>query len=98
MHETMRAFCRRYGVHYESEPQLLPHSRKSWLVVDASGGQWVVKPNQPDDKSAEMLRSFNMLHPPFRHPRSLSNPDDLTSSIPTCRVRSWPGGPSTARK
>jgi hypothetical protein len=76
MHETMRAFCKRYGVHCGGDPQVLPHSQKSWLFVDRSGGRWVVKPNQPEDKSAEMLRSFRILHPPFRHPQPLSSPDD----------------------
>ncbi len=85
MHETLRALCSRYGIVTTGEPALAPHSQTSWLLTDSSGETWIAKPNRPEDKSVEMLRSFKMLHPHFRHPLPLSNPEDqylLYASIP----------------
>ncbi|MHC1744761.1 MAG: hypothetical protein AB9873_17275 [Syntrophobacteraceae bacterium] len=85
MHESLRALCNRYGVFYTGEPRQLPHSQTCWLLVGNSGEQWIAKLNRPDDKSVEMLRSFKMLHPHFRHPVPLSSPEDgflLYASIP----------------
>lgn len=76
MQETLRAFCESCGIPWDADFLALPHSRKSWLVLASSGDRWVVKPNRPLDKSVDMLRCFSMLHPPFRHPKPLSSPED----------------------
>ena len=85
MHETLRALCSRHGIVMIGEPTLLPHSQASWLLTGSSGEKWIAKPNRPEDKSVEMLRSFKMLHPHFRHPLPLTKPEDgylLYESIP----------------
>ncbi len=76
MQESLADFCRRIGVIWENDPQLLPYSKKSWLLTDPSGSLWVVKPNNPDDRCVEMMRGFDLLHPHFHHPHPLSKPDD----------------------
>ncbi len=76
MQESLRPFCLQHRIHFEEAPQLLPPSRRTWLIRDIRGEQWVIKAKDPKDATPELLKGFSMLHPPFLYPNPISEPED----------------------
>ena len=73
---NLREFCLPHRIHFDEEPQLLAHSRGTWLIKDILGQRWVIKAKNPEDTTPELLKNFATLHPPFLYPKPISEPDD----------------------
>jgi len=76
MGESLTDFCKRYQVEIGEEPQLLPHSCKSWLVTDTAGKRWAAKAKEPEETIPERLKNFAILYPPFLYPQPASQTYD----------------------
>jgi hypothetical protein len=82
MDQDLRDLCRRYQVEFAGEPQALPHSCQSWLITDVRGHRWVAKAKAPKETTAERLKSFAVLSPPFLYPRPVSQRSDSYQLYP----------------
>lgn len=87
MQESLRAFCLQHRIHFEEEPQLLAPSRRAWTIRDILGKHWVIKSKDPKDATPELLKSFSLLHPPFRYPQPASDPKDAFLLYPYIQGR-----------
>lgn len=76
MLEGIRDTCLRNRVYFDEEPSLLPFASRTWVFKDVLGKDWVWKSVKPGENAAELLKSFEVLHPPFLFPRPVSQPDE----------------------
>lgn len=93
MGEGLTDFCRRYRIEFGEEPQLLAHSRQSWLITDRAGTRWVAKAKRPEDTIPDRLKNFAVLYPPFLYPQPASHPHDPYLLYPHIRGTVLAEGP-----
>ncbi len=74
MDPLLSELCRKHEILWNKSPRLQLPSENTWIIEDSQGAKWIAKRTLPEDKIPRLLKSFSVMHPPFRYPQSVTDP------------------------